>query len=46
MFFASDNGGPVHPSVIEALTEANEGYTGGYGADDVTARAVAAGSTR
>ncbi len=42
MFFASDNGGPVHPSVIEALTEANEGYTGGYGADDVTARAVAA----
>lgn len=42
MFYASDNGGPVHPSVIEALAKANEGYTGGYGADDVTARAVAA----
>ncbi|MAM63013.1 low specificity L-threonine aldolase [Maritimibacter sp. UBA3975] len=42
MFFASDNGGPAHPSVIEALADANTGYTGGYGADDTTARAAAA----
>ncbi|MDE4097641.1 threonine aldolase family protein [Phaeobacter gallaeciensis] len=33
MFFASDNSGPVHPEVLEALTEANMGYAMGYGAD-------------
>ncbi|GLQ36066.1 L-threonine aldolase [Amylibacter marinus] len=33
MFFASDNGAPVHPSVLNALSEANTGYAGGYGAD-------------
>ncbi len=33
MFFASDNSGPAHPSVMEALTRANEGYRFGYGAD-------------
>ncbi len=33
MFFASDNAGPVHPKVIEALTAANTGYALGYGAD-------------
>ena len=33
MFFASDNSGPVHPQVLEALTEANQGYAMGYGAD-------------
>lgn len=33
MFFASDNAGPVHPNVLEALTKANEGYAMGYGAD-------------
>lgn len=40
MFFASDNSGPVHPKVLEALARANEGYTMGYGADDVTRRAA------
>lgn len=33
MFFASDNSGPAHPSVIEAMRRANEGYRFGYGAD-------------
>ena len=33
MYFASDNSGPVHPNVLEALTEANTGYAMGYGAD-------------
>ena len=33
MFFASDNSGPVHPRVMEALTAANTGYALGYGAD-------------
>jgi threonine aldolase len=33
MFFASDNGGPVHPKILQAMTEANTGYRTGYGAD-------------
>ncbi|MCA0871574.1 low specificity L-threonine aldolase [Seohaeicola saemankumensis] len=33
MFFASDNSGPVHPQVMDALTEANKGFTMAYGAD-------------
>ncbi|MEL6641984.1 MAG: beta-eliminating lyase-related protein [Pseudomonadota bacterium] len=33
MFFASDNAGPAHPQVMDALIRANEGYRGGYGAD-------------
>lgn len=33
MFFASDNSGPAHPQVMEALIEANSGYAMGYGAD-------------
>ena len=40
MFFASDNSGPVHPKVIEALARANEGYAMAYGADAITERAV------
>ena len=35
MFFASDNSGPVHPKVLEALTRANDGYAMGYGADPI-----------
>ena len=42
MFFASDNSGPVHPKVMEALVNANTGYRSGYGGDtemaDVTAQ--------
>ncbi|MEO1108795.1 MAG: beta-eliminating lyase-related protein [Pseudomonadota bacterium] len=33
MFFASDNSGPVHPSVLAKLAEANQGYQMAYGAD-------------
>lgn len=35
MFFASDNAGPVHPKVMEALARANEGYAPSYGADPI-----------
>lgn len=33
MFFASDNSGPAHPQVLQALTDANQGYAMAYGAD-------------
>ncbi|MBS1301299.1 beta-eliminating lyase-related protein [Loktanella sp. SALINAS62] len=35
MFFASDNGGPAHPRVMQALLDANAGYASGYGADPI-----------
>ncbi|MGI1662615.1 threonine aldolase family protein [Palleronia sp. KMU-117] len=38
MHFASDNTGPAHPKVIEALHRANEGYALPYGADPLTER--------
>jgi threonine aldolase len=38
--FASDNAGPVHPKVMEALTRANDGYAMPYGNDPISARAV------
>ena len=36
MNFASDNTGPVHPNVLRAPTEANDGYTLPYGCDDLS----------
>jgi threonine aldolase len=36
MNFASDNTGPVHPRVLEALARANEGHAMPYGADPLT----------
>ncbi|SEN89251.1 threonine aldolase family protein [Palleronia pelagia] len=33
MHFASDNSGPAHPKVMQALMEANDGYRMPYGAD-------------
>ena len=33
MFFASDNAGPVHPQVMQALIEANTGFASSYGTD-------------
>lgn len=42
MRFASDNSGPVHPKVMAALQEANEGWALPYGNDIWTERAVAA----
>ncbi|MEZ5768853.1 MAG: beta-eliminating lyase-related protein [Paracoccaceae bacterium] len=35
MYFASDNTGPVHPKVMDALLRANEGYATPYGADPI-----------
>lgn len=34
MNFASDNAGPAHPKVMDALLAANDGYARAYGADD------------
>ncbi|MGR3491868.1 MAG: threonine aldolase family protein [Shimia sp.] len=39
MNFASDNTAPIHPAILKALSDANEGYALGYGADEWTARA-------
>jgi threonine aldolase len=36
MHFASDNTGPVHPKVLEALARANEGYAMPYGNDPLS----------
>ncbi len=33
MYFASDNSGPVHPEVLQALTDANQGHAMAYGSD-------------
>jgi threonine aldolase len=38
--FASDNTAPAAPEAFEALAAANSGFTSGYGADPVTARAA------
>ncbi len=40
MRFASDNSGPVHPKVMEALATANEGWALPYGNDDWTRSAI------
>jgi threonine aldolase len=39
--FASDNNAGVHPEVIEAIRDANDGHVIAYGSDPVTARAMA-----
>jgi threonine aldolase len=41
MWFTSDNSGPAHPALLDAITRANEGYCSSYGADDLTARVTA-----
>ena len=38
--FASDNNAGVHPEVIEAIRNANDGHVIAYGSDPITARAV------
>lgn len=38
MWFASDNGSPAAPQVLEALARANEGHAPAYGADALTLR--------
>jgi threonine aldolase len=42
MNFVSDNAGPAHPKVMEAVIQANEGTAMPYGNDPVTAAAVQA----
>lgn len=41
MFFASDNAGPAHPNVMQALQEANRGYALPYGAEPTMERVTA-----
>jgi threonine aldolase len=41
LHFASDNAGPVHPRVISALIDANDGHVMAYGADRWTEAATA-----
>jgi len=38
--FASDNYAGVHPEVMQALHDANQGHEGSYGSDDHTSRAI------
>src|SRR5271168_3235717 len=38
--FVSDNTAPAAPEAMQAIIETNTGYTAGYGADEVTARAA------
>ncbi len=42
MIFASDNTGPAHPTVMQAVWEANTGYVPSYGVDTITEAARAA----
>lgn len=35
MHFASDNSGPAHPKVMQAMIDANQGYMPSYGADPI-----------
>jgi threonine aldolase len=39
--FASDNNAGVHPEILKAIMEANQGYVPAYGDDPYTERAVA-----
>lgn len=35
MYFASDNAGPAHPAIMQAVADANTGYALPYGADTI-----------
>jgi threonine aldolase len=41
MWFTSDNAGPAHPAIIEAIARANTGYAASYGEDEAMARVTA-----
>lgn len=41
MYFASDNTGPALPEVMQAISDANQGYVLGYGNDDLSHRVTA-----
>lgn len=36
MFFASDNAGPAHPAVLQAIQDANQGFASAYGTDPIS----------
>jgi threonine aldolase len=38
--FASDNNSGVHPAILKAIEEANQGHMAGYGGDPLTEKAV------
>ena len=38
--FASDNNAPIHPEILQAIQEANQGHVLGYGDDLYTSRAI------
>lgn len=38
--FASDNYSGVHPEILKAIADANDGHAAAYGADEYTARAI------
>lgn len=38
--FASDNYAGVHPEIMQALADANQGHAGSYGSDEYTAKAI------
>ena len=38
MYFGSDNCGPAHPAVMQALSDANQGYHASYGDDPIMDR--------
>jgi len=38
--FASDNYAGIHPAILQAITEANQGHAPAYGADEWTKKAV------
>lgn len=38
--FASDNAAPAAPEALQAIIEANSGFTPGYGSDEVSAKAA------
>lgn len=39
IYLASDNFAPVHPTILEAIVEANKGYANAYGQDNWTQKA-------
>jgi threonine aldolase len=41
MWFTSDNAGPAHPAVVEAVARACAGYSASYGAEEAMARVTA-----
>ena len=41
MSLKSDNCGPAHPAILQALSDANQGFVPSYGADDLTAQVEA-----